>query len=624
VPTDSESMLSTWQECIYEPRETMVKSIADATLQPFQQGRKWNRGYIESLIRPRITTLILSLVAHFGTQKMSVEDEDRCRSTMPNFCMLVFGKPGRGFIQACCRIISVYVCSLLTNVDRIEGSPVEESNTPPPPAWLPQSLQCWVNDAKDMAQKTLRLMPLITLATSALNVSTTKATSLSDLLVSMLEKPDRTCQLQQTLEEHCSRRLVMEEADKQTKERERREKKQQQKQKGETEAQDRSDSAVLKKDYETPEANDDGELTSIGGGSDDFDSDDASDDKTHNTVTNNKVVVTPASGGQEDVLQAKNMTPGGALQRLHEETGRRRRSKVQHLSLHPENRQNLWNAFGGSNAALPNSIVRVMRTSVHQMAVRHFIVPGGMEKFLNDEIGRNARVKIDQEMIGEIFTVCTKFAERHAKMFLEESGPEWSHVAGKDNLLESEEATVATASSNQDIGSGLLGGGAEASQPSSAKNRAGTSENAPTTSSNKNITPEDSGSSETTKAATSKNAPKPSPKKRKAADGAASSASNKTATSKDTPNTSSSKKQAKERDFASASTPTSSNRKRKNKKKSSLCELLLSPIRQMSYEQKSRKHTPGTEGKTKFYNDFDGAKDDSTQGPLQELDANRG
>jgi hypothetical protein len=445
VPLDREStQIGTWQEWVYRPRETLVKSIADATLQHIQENKKWNRGYIESLIRPRITTLVLSLVAHFGTKNMAVKDEERCRLAMPNFCRLVFDNKRDGFIQAYCHIISVYVCSLLTNVEPHEGYAIAVSNNPPPPAWLPQSLQSWVNDAKNVTQTTLRLMPLITLAPSGINVSTTKATSLSDLLVTVLEKPDPGCQLQKSLEEHCSRQCMVEEEVEQNREREKREKKQnKEKEKEERQKQDSSISGV---------SDDSGQQGSAGN--------DQCSDQSEKEVGAGGNVNSESPADSAMVGRTKHkVTPGTSsttdvLKNQHELNNRpNTKSK---MALHPENREALQDEFARKNAMIPVALVRMMNNNVQRMAQRRFKDVQDKRSFYSDVQGVDSRRQINEEMIGEIFTLLTKYAERHARELPAETGAAWSHIGGNNNLEERAEKVVSTPSSNQTLGRVIL------------------------------------------------------------------------------------------------------------------------------------------------------------------------
>lgn len=103
---------------------------------------------------------------------------------------------------------------------------------------------------------------------------------------------------------------------------------------------------------------------------------------------------------------------------------------------------------------IPNALVAVVKNSVRQMAGRHFQDDIGLENFSSDIDAQAARNKIDEEMIGEIFTLITKYAERHAAGFPQSGGPNWAHVRGCKNLVTVDKDV--TTISMQSVGAKLL------------------------------------------------------------------------------------------------------------------------------------------------------------------------
>lgn len=430
-------MLSTWQAWIYEPREILVQTVANATWVSLPEGNKrWNRGYIEGLIRPRIATLVLSLVAHFGTEKVSEESVENCRSSMPYFCAIIFNTKGQGVIQAYCNIISGYVCSLL---EGIEPHPVRDNRLPP--LWLPKSLQDWVNDAKDVTQKTLRLMPMITLVTSGHNMTNIKSVTLSDLLVAILENPDPSCPVQTSLEEHCSGRCKVAEEERQMKK--------QKKEKKAEEKQQQQQPIVEKVDTPNePDSEDE-----CGGTAEETP-----------TLKENMGNVDYGNRGEESAAWGNEITPAtneakdNGKTTLKDLCERRRPQKGQPLmALHADNRQSIWNDFAHNKAILPRKLVEVLSNSVQHMAKRHYVLEADLATFNSDVEGHAARKRINDEMIGEIYTVITKYAERHARDFpAVVNGTNWTTVTGGGNFLVRTEDDVSAPDSMESVGRKIL------------------------------------------------------------------------------------------------------------------------------------------------------------------------
>jgi hypothetical protein len=193
-----------WQEIIFQSRETIVTLIS----KQFKQ----NKGLVANVIRPRAITLVLRLVAHFGTHCALVPDN--CRAEMPGFCSLVFDN-ANGVVHAYCMVIVEYVCSFLVEQKR----PTEE--------WHPRSLQVWVNDAKTQ-KKSFGLMPTITLSKPGNNQFEDQPMCVSELLVSILDNPDDSlCSLKKSIEEHCQQILQLQELKKEEKQKQKQDQKEQ-------------------------------------------------------------------------------------------------------------------------------------------------------------------------------------------------------------------------------------------------------------------------------------------------------------------------------------------------------------------------------------------------------------
>jgi hypothetical protein len=111
-----------------------------------------NKGLFENLIRPHATTLVLTLVAHFGTQSVVVPHA--VVGQMPSSRLLVLDNTKDGVICACCKFIVSHVCFLF---GEHELSAEDEDR----PSWCPRLLQGWLINA---TAKTRELMPQITLA----------------------------------------------------------------------------------------------------------------------------------------------------------------------------------------------------------------------------------------------------------------------------------------------------------------------------------------------------------------------------------------------------------------------------------------------------------------------------
>jgi hypothetical protein len=337
---------------------------------------------------------------------------------------------------------------------------ISESNDPLPPTWKPESLQGWVNDAKDQEQKTLRLMPLMTLVTSGLNTSSVETMSLLELLVSILENKNPSCPVQNSLEKHCSRCNEMEEENKQ--------KKKQKTQQVSSSSTSETDTPMhVNKDAET--RHDDST------GTQHHSEDDSENENSENEGETETEVPNHQARKQCDANkdgEAKSRTPQRHfLKDIHEAaTNPKTKASTQSRTLEHANLESMKAEFANNDSVIPKTLVKLLNNSVKGMARRHFGINAGLSKtqddkegkarletFYSDVEGRAARTKINEEMIGEAFAVIAKHAARHADEFPRKEASMWNHVAGHNNLKNTESSDISTPVNLQRTGRKLLG-----------------------------------------------------------------------------------------------------------------------------------------------------------------------
>ena len=427
-----------WQEIIFESREAIVKLIST-------QIKKGNKGLVENVIRPRATTLVLRLVAHFGTHCVSVPDH--CRTEMPSFCSLVFDNSNVGVVHAYCKVITEYVCFLLEE----QKGPTKESTL-----WLPRSLMVWVNDATDKTKNSVRLMPTITLAKPSINQSEDQSMCVSELLVSILENPDDSLSsIKQSIEDHCHQFLQLQQQNEE-------EKKQKKQGKGSL-AQQFFDSQAHEGSTSKTENTDDISVGSVEAPSRVLDSEGANALPAALSPVNKQL--------KYEVNEVKgSLSPeskGGMGQHCPAATGR---APSMHdglqlgsaAQLSPSMHTFLMRQLSLNHGALPNALVNVVETGVQFMAEQRFgnDDPSLLRSF-NEPERQAKRRKINVEHMGHIYVLIEKLMTLHAeeldRQFQSEERIDWKNATGDIINVVVEPRSVYSPSELICIGNQLLG-----------------------------------------------------------------------------------------------------------------------------------------------------------------------
>jgi hypothetical protein len=433
-----DNLKKTWQETIFESREAIVKLVSN-------QIKKTNKGLVENVIRPRATTLVLRLVAHFGIHCISCPDN--CRAEMPSFCSLVFDDQKVGVIHACCKVITEHVCFLLEEQNR----PTNES-----PLWLPRSLLVWVNDSTDKTKNSVGsvgLMPTITLAKPGIDQSESQSVCVSELLVSALENPDSFPSLHKSIEDHCNQILQHEQ--------EKQEAKKQKKQKKQVEG--------LARDLIDDEAKPRAEL------------DESDDDESGQSLSQGQSSA-PVPGSQAPNLSNVSSPVNKGLkddERIHQDSDRGMDQNCALTTapaplhqdglllgsvpqLSPSVHTFLKAQLSLNHGALPNALVNVVETGVQFMAQQRFgnYDPSLLINF-NEPDKQAKRRKLNEEHMGHLCVLIEKWMTLHAKeldlQFRSENATDWKNATGEIINVVVKPRLACNPSELQCIGNELLG-----------------------------------------------------------------------------------------------------------------------------------------------------------------------
>jgi hypothetical protein len=442
-----------WQTIIFQSREAIVNSISTLI-------ENRNKGLVENVIRPRATTLVLRLVAHFGTNCVSVPAN--CRSTMPSFCALVFDNTKEGVVHAYCKFIAEYVRSLLE-----EHKGLTEKNIP----WLPLSLQDWVKDSQDQTKKSLGLMPQLTLAKCGINESENQSMCVSKLLVFILEHPrhESPTFLKTSVERHSQQILQTQQ---QEKERKRKQKIQEKKPDSGT-----NPSYI---DIEAKGDHSDSEVSQGGNISPLLDESEEEDDKASRII---KPCENPASPLVNDSQPVANCCAGAPAS---DETPTNRvllysAQKPKHGltpqsndmlqlgsegNLGPNMHKFLTEQLSLNHGALPNALVNMVETSVQYMAKQRFKnCDNSLLESFNTPCLQTKRRKLNAELVGNVYVALAQVLTLHAQDLDEHhhtpAAIDWEATTGYDgdrNVIQGPRKAYHP-TELQIIGKELLGGG---------------------------------------------------------------------------------------------------------------------------------------------------------------------
>jgi len=396
-----------WQENIFESREVIVSLISN-------QIKKGNKGLPENVIRPRATTLVLRLVARFGTHGVLVPEN--CRTNMPSFCSLVFDETKVGVVHAYCKVITQYVCFLLEEQEQ----PTEEN-----PLWLPRSLLVWVNDATDKSKNPLVLMPTITLAKASINQFEDKSMCVSELLVSILENPDDSLSsLKQSIEDHCHQHLQLQQHNKE-------EKKQKKPGKGPLAARSKyiDDQAGILTP-KTEHSSDDSQSVVSGQDLNGGIPWAHSDLDIPSSITNRKLDYDESPELKKGINQDGSAATAGAP------TMQNRLQAQSEPQLSPPVHKFLMAQLSLNHGALPNALVDVVETGVNFMAQQRFANYDSILRSYNEPAGQAKRRKLNVEYMGHMYHLIEKLMTLHAqdleRLFFDsaEDNLDWSKATG--------------------------------------------------------------------------------------------------------------------------------------------------------------------------------------------------
>jgi hypothetical protein len=404
-----ENLTYRWQTIVFQ---AIVKAISTLVK------KKGNKGFVENLIRPRATTLVLKLVALLGTQECTIPKN--CKAEMPNFCSLVFENGKDAVVSAYCKVISEYVCSLLEE---------QKDTTEERQSWFPGSLRGWVDDDAEKTQVSLRLMPTITLTSPGINQTEDQPMCVSELLVSILENSDEHLRsLKKSVEGYCFQSFNKQQEAKEEKKQKRETKKQgkvaaagliDNEAAGSSASQDQSSSPPGR-----PSFND-----GVGSNNDHKDDKNGTRDGTDLRSPPDIVCAINTSAPYEMAFDQTRLQYGAARQESHD--GLNRGFAPQ---LTPLNQEFLLNQLSLNHGAVPNALVNMVENGVQFMAKKRFDTydPSLLASF-NDPSSQTKRRKLNEVHMGKIYVALTELMTSHAQAleehFKSQVAQDWSHIA---------------------------------------------------------------------------------------------------------------------------------------------------------------------------------------------------